>query len=243
MNFLDGKILKNKNCVIIGASRGIGKQLSEILASYGCNLFLISKNEENLIKISDELIKNYNCKISYLAVDLSFDTNFSHALSKIKNFFEHIDILINSAAIFEINSITDSTIESFDRCYTLNVKAPFYFSKHFVDGMIKQNWGRIINIGSSSSYNGFSNSSIYCTTKHALLGFSRSLHEEVKHYNVRCYCISPSSTKTEMGKKSSNQNFETFIEPHEIAESIIFAISYNGNMVMNEFRLNRMKFE
>jgi NADP-dependent 3-hydroxy acid dehydrogenase YdfG len=109
--------------------------------------------------------------------------------------------------------------------------------------MVQQKWGRIVNLGSSSSYTGFKNGSIYCTTKHAILGLSRSLHAELKEDNVRCYCISPSSTRTDMGKISSDQNFETFLDPSDVAESIKFVISFDVNLVIDEIRLNRMKIE
>ena len=109
--------------------------------------------------------------------------------------------------------------------------------------MVKQNWGRIINIGSSSSYSGFKNGSIYCTTKHAILGLSRALHEELKNNNVRCYCVSPASTRTEMGKISKDQNFETFLDPVEVAQTILFVITLDENLVINEIRLNRMNIE
>jgi len=100
-----------------------------------------------------------------------------------------------------------------------------------------------VNIGSSSSYQGFKNSSVYCVSKHALLGFSRSILDELKKYNVRTFCVSPSSIKTKMGETLVEQDFNTFLNPKEVAESIIFIISYNDEMIIDELRLNRIKIE
>lgn len=235
--------LIGKNCVITGASRGIGKKLSETLASKGCNLFLISTNQENLNEIKKHLENTYDIKILTFATDLSIFENLTKVVSEIKQNFGNVDILINSAGIFDIKPLSDSTVEFFEKSFALNVRAPFYLSKFLATDMIKQKWGRIVNLGSSSSYSGFENSSVYCTTKHAVLGLSRALHAELKKSNIRCYCISPSSTRTDMGKISSDQNFETFLDPSEVAEAIVFAISFDENLVMDEIRLNRMKIE
>ena len=235
--------LKGRNCVITGATGGIGKETSKLLASKGCNLFLISTNKEKLLLLKSEILSSFDVKIFTHATDLSILENLKTTASEIKIYFEKIDILINTAGIFILDSIPNSKIEKFEQSFNLNVRAPFYFAQIFSQDMVQQKWGRIVNLGSSSSYAGFKNSSIYCTTKHAILGLSRSFHAELKQDNVRCYCISPSSTRTDMGKISSDQNFETFLDPVEVAQSIIFVISFDENLVIDEIRLNRMKIE
>ncbi|WP_179371868.1 SDR family oxidoreductase [Nitrosopumilus ureiphilus] len=235
--------LKNKNCVITGATGGIGKEIAQILARKGCNLFLISTDNKKLFQLESKIKNLNNIKIFTFATDLSNYENLENVVSKIKESFDSVDIVINSAGIFYVDSLIDSSIEKFEKAFNINVRAPFYLSKIFSEDMIAQNWGRIVNIGSSSSYSGFKNGSIYCTTKHAVLGLSRSLHEELKSKNVRCYCISPASTKTEMGKISIEQNFETFLDPIEVAETVVFVLLFDENLVINEIRLNRMKIE
>jgi short-subunit dehydrogenase len=235
--------LDGKNCVITGATGGIGKKISEILASNGCNLFLISTNEKKLSELRLQIENSSNVKIHTFATDLSILENLKNTISEVRNFFEKVDILINSAGIFNVDPLLNSTIEKFEKNFNLNVRAPFYLARIFSQDMVQQKWGRIVNLGSSSSYTGFKNGSIYCTTKHAILGLSRSLHAELKEDNVRCYCISPSSTRTDMGKISSDQNFETFLDPSDVAESIKFVISFDENLVIDEIRLNRMKIE
>ena len=106
--------------------------------------------------------------------------------------------------------------------------------------MKKNGWGRIINIGSSSSYNGYRDTSVYCSSKHALLGLSRSISDEFKQYNIRTYTISPGSIKTKMGKKVKNQTYENFIDPKDISELLINLIQYDNNMKIEEISLGRM---
>ena len=105
--------------------------------------------------------------------------------------------------------------------------------------MKKKKWGRIINIGSSSSYQGFSEGTIYCASKHALLGLSRSLFAELKEAKIRTFCISPGSIKTDMGKQDKKQNYKTFLDPKEVAEYIVYSINFDKELVTEEIRLNR----
>ena len=94
-----------------------------------------------------------------------------------------------------------------------------------------------------SSYSGFKNGSVYSSTKHAILGLSRAIHSELKEYNVRTFCISPGSTKTKMARKSIDQNYDTFLDPNEVANFIVHTISFDNEMVSDEIRLNRMVIE
>ena len=160
-----------------------------------------------------------------------------------KKKFKKIDILINCAGVFPVKKLNYSTIEEFDYCMNVNSRAPFYFIKEFSQDMIRNKWGRIVNIGSSSSYDGFKETSMYCASKHAILGLSRSVHDELKNYNIRTITISPGSIKTKMGRKVKNQNYQTFIKPKEIAKYLVDVISYDDEMIPNEVQLKRMDYE
>ena len=145
----------------------------------------------------------------------------------------------------EINSIykiSDMSMEEYEQCINVNVTAPFILIKELSKSMIEKSWGRIINIASSSAYAGGATTSAYCASKHALLGLSRSLHKELKEHNIRVICVSPGSIKTEMGRKVEKlgQDFDTFMEPKEVAEYVVFNSSFDGNLVSEELRLNRM---
>ena len=237
------KISDRKNCLITGATGGLGKEIAKQLLINNCNLFLTAKNEKRLQKLKNEL-ETYNhnkCKISYRSGNLSNLNHIKQIISKVRKDFGSIDILINCAGIFVSKPISTSTLEDFQKVYDVNIRAPFLFCKEFSKDMIKKRWGRIINMGSSSSYSGFKNGSIYCSSKHAILGLSRALFNELKSYNIRTFCISPGSIKTKMGKLSKDQDFSTFLDPSEIAKYIEFVIKFDKELVSEEIRLNRIK--
>ena len=231
-----------KNCLIVGASGGIGNEITKKIAEQNYNLFLIGKNKSKLLKLKKE-IKKDDIIVEIESVDLTNEKQIDKSIKKIRKTFGKIDILINTPGSFLIKSIEKTSIEEFDEIFKINVRAPFIFSKEFSKDMKKSKWGRIVNIGSSSAYNGFKNSIVYCSSKHALLGFSRALFSELKENNIRVYSISPGSTQTKMGRLSKNQKFETFLKPEEIAEYVEFVISFDKQLISEEIRLNRMKIE
>ena len=239
--------LKNKNCLITGSTGGLGREISLELAKNGCNLFLTGTNKKKLETQKSELENNFsNIVIKYKVIDLRKDDEINSLVKDIRQEFSHIDVLVNCAGIFPINEISNSTIDEYDSCMNLNVRAPFILSKEFSKDMVENNWGRIVNIASSGAYNGLKNTIIYRSSKHALLGLSRSLYNELKEHNVRTFCISPGPIKTEMGKdiikkENPDEDYKTFMNPKEIAEFITFVICFDNNLISPEIRLGRSK--
>ena len=244
MKRMENSILKSKNCLITGATGGLGKEIAIELAKRGVNLFLTSKKQD-LQKLQLEIKKNNNeIIIEYQCVDLRHDNGVKTLIENVHEKFSSIDILINCAGENHRKPLSESTIEEYDSCMNLNVRVPFVLSKEFSKDMIKNKWGRIVNIASSSAHNGFKNAAVYCTSKHALLGLSRTLFAELKNQNVRTFCVSPGSMKTRMAKEDegllAEHDYSTFMDPNEVAEFITKIISYDNEMVSQEINLSRL---
>jgi len=239
---MEGNLLKGKSCFITGASGGIGKEIALSLARQGVSLFLTGRNKRKLKSLKSKIlgIRNHG-EVFYCAADLNKEADIYNTINRARKSLKRIDILVNCAGIFSRGKLTKSTLAEFNQCFNINLKAPFILCNQFSKGMVKNKWGRIINIGSSSAYAGYSGTSIYCASKHAILGFSRSIYNELRGDNVRVHCISPAGTKTKMGKLIKDQDYKTFLEPKEIARFITSLISYDGNMVSEEIRLNRVR--
>ena len=241
---MNENILEKKNCLITGATGGLGKQIAIELAKKNCNLFLTSM-EENLEELKQELEKQNNkIVIKYQHSDLRKDEDVNNLIRKIRGEFTPIDILINCAGENHRRSLSESTLDEFDSCMNLNVRAPFILCKEFSKDMMEKKWGRIVNIASSSAHNGFKNAAIYCSSKHALLGLSRTLFAELKDSNVRTFCVAPGSMKTRMAKEDegllAEHDYNTFLEPSEVAEFITKIISYDNEMISQEISVNRL---
>ena len=136
---MEKNILKNKNCLITGATGGLGKALSIEFAKNGCNLFLVAQNTSNLNFLKSELQKlNKHISVNTFSVDLSNLLELSDLIKKIKKMFNRIDILINCAGILPIKLIQDSTIDDFDKCFNVNIRAPIILTKEFSKEMKNQ---------------------------------------------------------------------------------------------------------
>ena len=239
------KKFEGKRCIITGATGGLGKEIAKVFAKAGCNLFLTGRSNKKLKLLKNELkIENQEIEIFYYSSDLTKNENIKNLIEMIRKEFSSIDILINCAGNFPVNPLSESTIEEYDSCMNLNVRAPFVLSKEFSKDMIKNEWGRIVNIASSSAHNGFKNAAIYCTSKHALLGLSRTLFAELKNQNIRTFCVSPGSMKTRMAKEDegllAEHDYNTFMDPNEVAEFITKIISYDNEMISQEINLSRL---
>jgi len=233
-------ILKNKNVLITGATGGLGHAIAKELAPQVKSLFLSGRHPEKLTSIKEEL-SVFNRNITTFTADFCRDNEIFKLVETASQ--EKIDVLVNSAGIFPLKNLANSNLEDYSNCFDVNVKAPFLLSSALSKHMKEKRWGRIINICSSSSYNGSEDTGLYCASKHALLGLSRSFYKELKDFNVRVFSISPGSIQTDMGKTDTRQNFKTFLKPEEIAEYISFIISFDKELISEEIRLNRATIE
>tara|TARA_Y100000310_G_C20693477_1_gene823900 strand:- start:2716 stop:3432 length:717 start_codon:yes stop_codon:yes gene_type:complete len=235
------KLLKNKQVLLTGATGGLGVSLAYEMLAKECSVLLVGTSYQKLTELKVTLIEKYpGSKINFFVSDFNKDSDVSNLLKHVNDYY-NIDILINNAGIFDIKNIESSTIEDFDRTMNVNVRIPFILSKCVLKKMKKKKWGRIVNIGSSSSYNGSGETGVYCVSKHALLGLSRSLFAELKKYNVNVYSISPGSIKTPMGATDHRQDYSTFLCPDEIAKYISFLMSFESNGIAEEIRINRIE--
>ena len=228
--------LKGKNCLITGATGALGSSLAHQLSNRGCNLLLTGRDSNKLCSLKKEL--DGFSKVYCIPTDLICSLSTMDLIKYTETVFD-IDILINSAGLFMIKDIEKVSDVDIEEYIQLNVISIYKLCRHFSNGMKKRKWGKIVNIGSSSSYVGFKGGSLYCMTKHAVLGLSRALCEELKEYNVQVMCVSPGSMKSKMSKISIDQDFNTFLRPEAVAEQIVNFICMDSDMICKELRLDR----
>lgn len=237
-----GGVLTDRVALVTGASSGLGRAIAHELATKGCRLVLTGRDPRRLDALDRELRSLGVAAYTHVA-DLSDESEIEDLVRQATSHVGAIDILINSAGVFPVGLLSEATAVDFDYSFAVNVRGPFLLIQKLAGTMNKNGWGRIVNIGSSSAYVGVANTAIYCATKHALLGLSRSLFQELKGSGVRVYCLSPGSIQTEMGRKVVGQRFETFIQPEEIARYLAFMISFDAEMIPEEVRLNRVTMQ
>ena len=236
----------NKTFLITGASSGLGREFSMSILDIAKNIIAVGRNKNKLLRLKKKINK---LKPSINVFTINTDLSEEKGVRKLFKEFEKqkkiefVDVLINSAASFTVKKIDKINLKELKRDFQINIFSPFMISKYFGLKMKKKNKGTIFNIGSSSSYDCSENTSIYCSTKHALLGMSKSFNSELKSYGVRSIFIAPGSMKTAMGRKVKNQDFNTFIDPHEVARIMKYLLVNEKSMSIDELKIKRFIYK
>ena len=232
----------NKTFLITGASSGLGEKFSILISNIAKNIIIVGRKKNRLLKLKKKINNiNPNIHVFIIATDLSKEKGVMELFKRFskQKIIKYVDVLVNSAANFTVKKIESISMEDLKRDFQINVISPFMISKYFGLKMKKKKKGIIFNIGSSSSYECSKNTSVYCSTKHALLGMSKSFNAELQSYGVKTIFIAPGSMKTPMGKKVKNQDYNTFIEPEEVARMMKYLINNEKNMFVDELKIKR----
>jgi len=232
--------LQNKIAVITGAGKGIGKATAELFLKEGAKLVLTSRNKSDLEQsIADNESKKDN--ITIIAGDISKEETIQKVIDETISKHGRIDILVNNAGFGIFDDMVDSKTEDFDAVFNTNVRALYLITKGFLPHMIKEHSGTIINIASVAGKQGFATGTIYCASKHAVMGLSRALMLEVRLYNIRVCAICPGSVATDFFRTDSQTTLssskESVLQAEEIAETILLAASLPENAMIGEIEI------
>ena len=220
--------MRNKKAIVVGGTGGLGFAICEELVNSKFDVVSFGRNNIALDKLTD---------IGCNAISIDFYSN--DWIRKFSKHVKDVDVLINSAGLFELKNINNSVVDDFDKIFNLNVRVPFLTMKMCLSEMEIKGCGRVINILSSSAYNDSHETGLYCASKQALLGLTRSAFLEYRPKNIFITSVSPGSLQTSMGKKDIRQEFNSFINPKEVASFLVHSLSTGSSMIMEEVRLNR----
>jgi 3-oxoacyl-[acyl-carrier protein] reductase len=200
--------LKNKNAVITGAAQGFGLAISKRFASSGANLFLIDKDETelNVAKETKE-IKN-SVSQTYTGDITNFEEIESTINSIIQN-YSNIDIFVNNAGIAGPSFKTwEYPQNDWKSVVDIDLNGTFNCCKAVVPFMIKQNYGRIVNIASIAGKEGNPNASAYSAAKAGVIALTKSLGKELAEYNIAVNCVTPAAAKTRIFDQISKEHID-----------------------------------
>ncbi len=232
--------LQDKVAVITGAGKGIGKATAELFLREGAKVVLTSRNKAELEQIA-ESNKNNKENIVFIAGDISKEDTIDKVIEKTINKFGRIDILVNNAGFGVFDNLVDSKTEDFDAVFNTNVRALYLLTRGFLPRMIKEQSGTIINIASVAGKQGFATGSIYCASKHAVMGMSRALMLEVRQYNIRVVAICPGSVATDFFRAESQTTLgsskESVLSAESIAETILLSATLPENAMISELEI------
>jgi len=237
--------IENKNIVVTGAAGGIGKAIVHSFDGKGNKILLTGTNNEKLNSLSNSLKS-----ISDLVIcDLSDIKNIEKITDKIKSFFDgKVDILINNAGITRDNIAMRMKEDQWLDVININLNSTFFLTKEVLKFMLKNRYGRIINISSIVGSSGNLGQSNYAASKAGVEGMTRSIALEVASRGITANCIAPGFIKTDMTKKLLESNEEKLLEnipikrigiPEDISSLTAFLSSDNASYITGQtFHVN-----
>ncbi len=232
--------LKGRTAIVTGASGGIGEKICLVLAELGVNLIVSGRNAVKLSTLVEKLT-DIGVQARACAGDLRDLTFIDAILNAARREFGGIDILINNAGAAQNSSFEEVTPELFDDIMATNVRAPYFLCRGALPELEKSGMGTVINICSVVAHKGYPRQSVYAASKHALLGFTKSLANETYARNIRVHAISPGSVYTDMiALARPDLSPEGMTLPEDIADIVCFLLEKRrSNACIDEVQLHR----
>ena len=195
------KLLEGKTALITGASRGIGRTIAIKFAQQGANIAFSDLFYDEKAASLEEELKAFGVKAKGYASDASSFISSEKLIADILLEFPNIEILVNNAGITRDNLLLRMTEQDWDLVMNVNLKSVFNLTKAIQKIMIKQRNGSIINMSSVVGVGGNSGQSNYASSKAGIIGFTKSIAQELGSRNIRCNAIAPGFIETEMTSK------------------------------------------
>ena len=223
--------LKNKTAIITGGAQGFGLNIAEKFLNSGAKVIIWDVDEKKLQSVSKKI---NNSKLSYNVVDISSFEKVNNIVLEIEK-FSKIDILVNNAGITgPTNELWNYSIDDWNKVVEINLNGTFNCCKSIVPNMIKNNYGRIVNIASVAGKEGNANASAYSASKAAVIGLTKALGKELAKKNIAVNAITPAGAKTRILDQMSDKHVKfmlskvprgRFLEPEELSSLVCWLSS------------------
>ncbi len=243
--------MSNRTAFVTGASRGIGRAIALTLAQAGARIIVASNERENNEKVAGE-IRAAGGQASTVYLDLSSPDSIKEAFgTALKE--GRIDILINNAGVTKDNLALRMKKEDWDFVLSINLTGAFLATQQVLPGMLKERWGRIVNIASVVGQMGNSSQANYVASKAGIIGLTKALAREIASRNITVNAVAPGFIETDMTAKLPQEvkdamlaqiALKRFGRPDDVAAAVKFlaseeacyitgnVINVNGGMYM-----------
>ncbi|MCE1201054.1 MAG: 3-oxoacyl-[acyl-carrier-protein] reductase [Bacteroidia bacterium] len=228
------KLLEGKVALITGGSRGIGKAIAMRFAEQGASVAFSDLNRDELMENTEKELQALGVQAKGYASNAASLTDSEKLAEQILADFGRIDILVNNAGITRDNLLLRMSEQDWDLVMAVNLKSVFNLTKAVQRAMIKQKGGSIINMSSVVGVNGNAGQSNYSASKAGMIGFTKSIAQELGSRGVRCNAIAPGFIETEMTHKLPDDVRQQWIstiplrrsgKPEDVADVAVFLAS------------------
>ncbi|MBM4094439.1 MAG: SDR family oxidoreductase, partial [Planctomycetes bacterium] len=182
---------------ISGASSGIGAATARLFAQEGACVVLVGRRKQLCEAIAEE-IRAAGGRALALACDVSREDDIRDSIEQAVEAFGGLHVVVNNAGMVQVKMLHECTVEDWDLVMGVNVRSMFLATKYALPHLRRNRRGYIVNVGSISSFVGQAKTPIYTTSKHAVLGLTRSIALDYAADGIRCNCVCPGITDTPM---------------------------------------------
>ncbi len=233
------KRLAGKVAIVTGAGRGIGRAISIALGQEAATVVLAARSIQKLQETADR-VTEAGGKSKIVTTELTDEESIKNLVRATGEEFGRLDVLVNNAGVTHSAKLEQTSTEDWQRCISINARAPFILCRESLALLKQSQAGYIINIASVVGVKGYPLQSAYTSSKHALRGMTISLAEELRGSSVRVHLLCPGGGDTDMVERvRPDIPKDELIKPEEIAELVLYLVTHKGNAVVDELHIRR----
>lgn len=237
-------LMTAKTIFITGASSGIGAACAKIFAAAQARVIITARRKDRLEQLAHYIKDELKAEVLPLCVDVCDAEQVKNIKNSLPANWQKIDVLINNAGLaLGMDKIQDGHTENWDRVIDTNIKGLLYMTRAILPGMLAENSGHIINIGSIAGHEVYPGGNVYAASKHAVRAISKSLLIDVLNTPIRVSSIDPGAVKTEFStvrffndEKKAEGFYEGFmpLRPEDIADAALYCATRPAHVDVSE---------
>ncbi len=204
--------LSGRAALVTGSSRGIGRAIALQLARQGASIAINYLQNEQAAKEVQETVRSYEGNAVLIQGDISDPAQAEQVVDRAQEAFGRLDILVNNAGFNRDTLLLRMSVDDWDEVMAVNLRAVFLCTKAALKHMLRQRYGRIVNIGSVSGIAGNAGQANYAASKAGILGFTKSVARELASRGIRCNAIAPGFIETDMTSALDENQTEALLE-------------------------------
>lgn len=226
--------LKDRVAIVTGGGRGIGREIALLFAGEGAKVAVTARSSDQLSQVVEDIARNGGEAVG-VSADVSREEDAKKIVQETMERFGGIDILVNNAGILKAAPFVAFESEEWRRVIEVNLMGTFYCTKAVAPILIERGWGRIINIASRAGKIGVPYVTAYVASKHAVVGFTKALAEELAPFNITVNAVCPGTVKTEMVPQTVQERIgELLIPPSHVADLTLYLATEGAGSINGE---------